>query len=68
MLVWPDGHALGTVGGGFVEGEVLRAACQRLRDGETAPCLFRARLDADAATREGMACGGEVTVLIEMIG
>ena len=67
MLVWPDGHALGTVGGGFVEGEVLRAACQRLRDGATAPCLFRARLDADAATREGMACGGEVTVLIETI-
>lgn len=68
MLVWPDGRTLGTVGGGLVEGEVIRAACQRLLAGETAPCLYRARLDADAAAEDGMACGGEVTVFIETIG
>ena len=67
MLVWPDGRTLGTVGGGLVEGEVIRAACQRLQAGETAPCLCRARLDADAAAEDGMACGGEVTVFIETI-
>ena len=67
MLVWPDGRTLGTVGGGFVEGEVIRAACHRLLAGETAPCLYRARLDAEAAAADGMACGGEVTVLIETI-
>ena len=67
MLVWPDGRTLGTVGGGFVEGEVIRAACRRLRAGETAPCLYRARLDGNAAAEDGMACGGEVTVLIETV-
>ena len=68
MLVWPDGHTLGTVGGGLVEGEVIRAASRRLQHGETGPCLYRARLDADAAAEDGMACGGEVTVLIETVG
>ncbi len=67
MLVWPDGRTLGTVGGGSVEGEVIRAACRRLQAGETEPCLYKARLDADAAAEDGMACGGEVTVLIEAI-
>ena len=68
MLVWPDGHALDTIGGGLMEHEVVQAACQRLRAGETAPCLQRFSLDAGAAADDGMACGGEVTVLIEMIG
>jgi xanthine dehydrogenase accessory factor len=68
MLVWPDGHALGTIGGGVLEGEVIRAARQRLAAGEMAPCLRRVSLNAEAAADDGMACGGEVTVLIEMIG
>ena len=68
MLVWPDGHALGTIGGGVLEGEVIRAAQQRLAAGETAPCLRRVSLNDEAAADDGMACGGEVTVLIEMIG
>lgn len=68
MLVWPDGHALGTIGGGVLEDEVIRAARQRLAAGETTPCLRRVSLNAEAAADDGMACGGEVTVLIEMIG
>ena len=68
MLVWPDGHALDTIGGGQMEHEVIQVACQRLRAGETTPCLQKFSLDAGAAAEDGMACGGEVTVLIEMIG
>lgn len=67
MLVWPDGRTLGTVGGGAVESAVTGEARRRLQAGETAPCLYRARLDADAAAKDGMACGGEVAVLIEII-
>ena len=67
MLIWPDGRTLGTVGGGLLEDEVIREACRRLRAGETAPWLHRAVLDAGAAAGEGMACGGEVTLLIEII-
>ena len=68
MLVWPDGKALGTVGGGLLESEVIQAARGRLLAGDTAPCLHRAVLDAGLAAGEGMACGGEVTLLIEIIG
>ena len=67
MLVWPDGHFLGTIGGGPLEYAAIQAARQRLAAGETAPCLYRATLDADVAANDGMACGGEVTVLIETI-
>ena len=67
MLVWPDGHFLGTIGGGPLEYAAIQAARQRLAAGETAPCLYRASLDADVAANDGMACGGEVTVLIETI-
>ncbi len=68
MLVWPDGRTLGTVGGGQVEHEVTQTALRCLRAGETSPCLYRAMLDADVAALDGMACGGEVAVLIELIG
>jgi xanthine dehydrogenase accessory factor len=68
MLVWPDGKALGTVGGGLLESEVIQAARGRLLAGDTAPCLHRAALDAGLAAGDGMACGGEVTLLIEIIG
>ena len=68
MLVWPDGKALGTVGGGLLESEVIQAARGRLLAGDTAPCLHRAVLDAGLAAGDGMDCGGEVTLLIEIIG
>ena len=66
MLVWPDGHTLGTIGGGLLENEVMQTARTRLQAGQTDPCLRRVILGGGAAG-EGMACGGEVTVLIEAI-
>ena len=67
MLVWPDGRSLGTVGGGLLEGDVIRTACRRLRAGETVPVLHRASLGNAGAAGDGMACGGEVAVFIEII-
>lgn len=67
MLVWPDGRILGTVGGGMMENAVIQSARASLREGRTAPRLYKASLNAEIAAREGMACGGEVTVLIETV-
>ena len=67
MLVWPDGRIFDTIGGGVLENAVIQSARARLEAGERAPGLYTASLTADAAAREGMACGGEVTVLMETI-
>jgi xanthine dehydrogenase accessory factor len=53
--------AVGTVGGGAVEREVLQAMAQALADPRSAPRLGTYRLGASL----GMCCGGSVEVLIE---
>ena len=62
MLIRPDGIAVGTVGGGELEAEVVQKALQMLSSGAPAETEVKAALNAD-----GMACGGAVTVHIEII-
>lgn len=63
MLVFPDGTIRGTVGGGLCEHEVIRRAASMAGTGKS--CLFHFNMDADAAAGEGMACGGNMDILIE---
>lgn len=63
MLVFPDGTIRGTIGGGLCESEVIRRAAAMAGTGSS--CLFHFAMDADAAARDGMACGGTLDILIE---
>lgn len=65
MLVYADGRTRGTIGGGCVEADVVRAARDVLDDG--APRTLSFRLHGEDAERTGIACGGVVTVMVESL-
>ena len=64
MLVYPDGHILGTVGGGELENRVIQEALDSLKDGN--PRLLEYSL-ADPARGDVGICGGQVEVFVEPI-
>ena len=59
LLVRPDGSTVGTVGGGYAEGEVLRLAGEMLREGRRESRLVHIDMKSGV-----MYCGGEVAVLM----
>jgi xanthine dehydrogenase accessory factor len=65
LLMRDDGSTLGTVGGGALEAEVLRAAPEVLREGR--PRLLTFDLTASQAADAGMICGGRCAILLEPI-
>ena len=71
MLILPDGRAVGTIGGGCVEADMMRQARMMLTDSqeEVPPVqLIEVDMTAEAAEDEGMVCGGIIEVLLERIG
>ncbi|HEY2981611.1 MAG TPA: XdhC family protein [Anaerolineales bacterium] len=64
MLVYPDGHFIGTVGGGELESRVIRAALESMRDGKTQSLAYTM---ADPARGDPGVCGGQVEVFVEPI-
>ncbi|MGB8214616.1 MAG: XdhC family protein [Anaerolineales bacterium] len=64
MLVYPDGHILGTVGGGELENRVVMEALASLQDGK--PRLLAYSM-ADPARGDPGLCGGQVEVFVEPI-
>ena len=79
MLVAPDGAIAGTIGGGPLEAVVIAEAARLLREGGS-PGLRRFSLTTDGDAAEplplqgpapeeslGMKCGGECTVLIDLV-
>lgn len=64
MLFFSDGRIAGTVGGGCIEAEVWAEARQALRSGQSA--LHHFTLTEDAASDEGMVCGGTMDILIDV--
>lgn len=69
LLVFEDGRMLGTVGGGCVEADVWAEAREALHDGQARLCHFTLRDNPDVPPdEEGMICGGEMEVLIEVWG
>ena len=65
MLVALNGDRHGTVGGGCVEGDVIRQALEVAQ--RTEPEFARHKLDADAAGDIGLSCGGTVEFFLEPI-
>ena len=63
MLVWEDGGALGTIGGGTVEYRAGQMARQLLRDGCSRFESYR--LSAGESAGVGMICGGDVQVYFQ---
>lgn len=59
MVVFPDGHTVGTVGGGRLELDTVAAAQEALRTGRAT------RIRPQLGDASGMCCGGNVEVFIE---
>ena len=64
MLVYPDGHILGSVGGGGLEKEVIREALAALQDGKSRLLEYSM---ADPGRGDVGTCGGQVEVFVEPI-
>jgi xanthine dehydrogenase accessory factor len=64
MLVYPDGHILGTVGGGELENRVRKEALAALQDNQ--PRLLTYKM-TDPTRGDVGVCGGQVEVFVEPI-
>ena len=64
MLVFPDGHILGTVGGGGLENRVIEEALAALKDGKSRLLEYSM---TDSARGDVGICGGQVEVFVEPI-
>lgn len=65
MLVYADGRAVGTVGGGALEAQAVKEALAALGDGQT---RRRSYVLNDLAAGDPGICGGTVEIFIEPIG
>jgi xanthine dehydrogenase accessory factor len=63
MLVWAFGMTVGSIGGGYAEGEVINTAWKVIGSGGTE--IHDIDLTGQIAEEEGMVCGGIMRVLIE---
>lgn len=64
MLVYPDGHLLGTVGGGELENRVIKEAQDSLMDGKSRLLEYKM---TDPSRGDAGVCGGQVEVFVEPI-
>jgi xanthine dehydrogenase accessory factor len=65
MLVWPDGHILGTVGGGTLEEQVILHAQEALQSSRSR--LEKYLLSTGGEPESLGLCGGEVLIHIEVL-
>jgi xanthine dehydrogenase accessory factor len=63
MLVYQDGHTVGTIGGGCYENDAFQKARVALRNGKSQ--LVHYDLNDDFAEESGLICGGQMDVFIE---
>ncbi|MEO1639269.1 MAG: XdhC family protein [Pseudomonadota bacterium] len=66
LVIDADGAMEGSVSGGCVEGAVVTEALEAIGDG--APRLLEYGVSDDEAFAVGLACGGEIKVLVEPVG
>jgi xanthine dehydrogenase accessory factor len=64
MLVYPDGHIIGTVGGGEMENRVVAEAVRAIEDGK--PRLLQYNM-SDPARGDPGVCGGQLEVFVEPV-
>ncbi len=66
IVIDRDGAMEGSVSGGCVEGAVITEALEALEDGQ--PRLLEFGVSDDDAFAVGLACGGQIKVLVEPVG
>ena len=66
LIIDADGAMEGSVSGGCVEGAVITEALDAISDGQHK--LLRFGVPDDDAFAVGLACGGEISVLVEPLG
>ncbi len=65
LVVDEEGRMAGSVSGGCIEGAVVQAAREVMRDGT--PRLLEFGVSDERAWEVGLACGGRVTVWVEAV-
>ncbi len=65
LVVDEKGRMAGSVSGGCIEGAVVQAALEVMRDGT--PRLLEFGVSDERAWEVGLACGGRVTVWVEAV-
>lgn len=65
LAIDEDGHFLGSVSGGCIEGAVIDAAREVMQGG--APRLLEFGVSDEQAWEVGLACGGRVQVFVEAV-
>jgi xanthine/CO dehydrogenase XdhC/CoxF family maturation factor len=65
LAVDTEGHFLGSVSGGCVEGEVVTEALDVIADGK--PKMLEFGVADETAWRAGLSCGGRIKVYVERI-
>ena len=63
LIIDDEGHFLGSVSGGCVEGEVVVEAMDVIASGK--PKMLEFGVADETAWRVGLACGGRVSVYVE---
>jgi len=63
MLVFADGRAVGTIGGGCYENDAIGRARTAIADGRSA--VIKYDLNDDFAQENGLICGGQMEVHID---
>jgi xanthine dehydrogenase accessory factor len=66
LAISGEGEIMGSVSGGCVEGAVVVEAMEALEDGK--PRLLEYGVSDDEAFAVGLACGGNIRVLVEPVG
>ncbi len=65
LVIDGDGHFLGSVSGGCVEGAVVTEALDVIGDG--APKMLEFGVADETAWRVGLSCGGRIKVYVEKL-
>lgn len=65
LVVDQNGHFLGSVSGGCIEGEVVTEALDRIADGGHR--LLEFGVADEMAWRAGLSCGGRIKILVERV-
>lgn len=64
LLILPDLRNIGTLGGGCVEAEARREAIGLMQSGDRK--LLRFRLDDDYGWDDGLICGGQMSIFVDV--
>ena len=65
LVIDSDGHFLGSVSGGCVEGAVVTEALDVIADGK--PRLLEFGVADETAWQVGLSCGGKIAVYVEKV-